>query len=293
MLQARGYIIGIDGGGSTCRVAIASADGTRIAATEGGAANPATSMTEAIASLRAALQTAQTDAGLDDGAITGARAYLGLAGVIDDRLADAVAAAMPIDTVIVTDDRPTNMAGALGARDGFVAALGTGSFIGRQQGAVQSFVGGWGFWLGDQASGGWIGRAALAAVLEWRDGLLPTSPMLASLLAEFSDDPGEIVHFAARAAPPDFAAFAPRVFDAADAGDRSAKRILEDATGYLTHALDTLGFETGAPLCLIGGVGPRFATHLGARYTANLTAPNGTALDGALQLAAQLPAGTP
>lgn len=291
MNSAQSHLVAVDGGGSTCRVAVCAADGAVLATATGRAANPATSMPDAIASLRATLDEARTGAGLDAEALAAARAWLGLAGVINARIAEQVAGAMPMRNVRVTDDRPTNMAGALGSRDGFVAALGTGSFLGRQSGGTQAFIGGWGFWLGDQASGAWTGRAALAAVLEWRDGLRPGSPLLETLFDAFGGDPGAIVQFANTAAPADFAAQAPRVFDAADAGDAQAAAILRDGAGYLARGLDTLGFADGHPLCLIGGVGPRFARHLPARYTANLIEPQGTALDGAIRLAAAMPAG--
>ncbi|MDJ0630995.1 MAG: BadF/BadG/BcrA/BcrD ATPase family protein [Rhodobacter sp.] len=291
MENGQSHIVAVDGGGSTCRVAVCSAAGTRLASAQGAAANPATSMDEAVANIRATVDEAWHKADLGRAALADARAYLGLAGVIDGCVAQAVEVSLPMGNVRVTDDRPTNMAGALGRRDGFLAALGTGSFLGRQRGDAQSFVGGWGFWLGDQASGAWIGRAALAAVLEWRDGLLPSSELLAELLAEFGQDPGAIVFYANTAAPPDYARFAPRVFDAAGAGDAAALGILRDGAAYLARALDSLGFRTGDALCLIGGVGPRFAAHLDHRYTGNLIEPQGSALDGAIQLALRMQPG--
>lgn len=281
------HLVAVDGGGSTCRVAICGADRRVLATATGAAANPATSLPGAIASLRATLAEAQGRAGLSDGDIAGARAWLGLAGVIDDTIADRIAAAMPMREATVTDDRPTSMAGALGGGDGFLAALGTGSFLGRQRGGEQRFVGGWGFWLGDQASGAWVGRAALAAVLEWRDGLRPASPLLETLYRGFDGGAGALVHFAKSATPPEFAAHAPVVFDAADAGDGAALAILGGGAEYLARALDTLGYTPGDPLCLTGGVGPRFARHLPPRYTGNLVQPQGTALDGAILLAAR------
>ena len=87
-------------------------------------------------------------------------------------IATAIAEALPIDNVTVSDDRPTNMAGALGGTDGYVAAIGTGSFLGRQSGAEQRFIGGWGLRLGDEASGAWLGRRVLSRVLDWRDGVV-------------------------------------------------------------------------------------------------------------------------
>jgi hypothetical protein len=45
------------------------------------------------------------------------------------------------------------MRGALGPGDGTVAAIGTGSFFGRRSGGAYRYLGGWGYQLGDEASG--------------------------------------------------------------------------------------------------------------------------------------------
>ena len=285
------YLIGVDGGGSSCRIALASADGTVLGTASGPAANPATSLEGAVATIRATLAGACTQAGLGEDILPGARAYLGLAGVINDEWAQAVAEALPFEVVEVSDDRATNMTGALGDSDGFLAAVGTGSFVGKTSVSRRYYVGGWGLVLGDQASGAWLGRAALSAVLEWRDGLREGSDLLEALLAEFGDE-GAIVLFANKAAPDGFARFAPRVLDAADAGDAVGRALVGNGARYLERALEALGFAEGDPLCLIGGIGPRYAGCLEATFSRALVEPKGSALDGALMLAARLGSGT-
>jgi glucosamine kinase len=56
-----------------------------------------------------------------------------------------------------------------------VAAIGTGSFIGRQQAGRIDGVGGWGFYLGDQAAGAWLMRRCLEETLLAADALRPVS----------------------------------------------------------------------------------------------------------------------
>jgi glucosamine kinase len=286
MAKSGNHIIGVDGGGSTCRVAIAGADGTVIGSATGAAANPATSMSQAIATLTATLEEARIDAGLSADAIADAHAHLGLAGAINARIAQAVTRALPIRRAVVTDDRPTNIAGALGEHDGFLAAIGTGSFIGSQRGRDQRFVGGWGLRLGDQASGAWLGLRLLSCVLEAEDGLRPSSGLLDDTLAAFDGDPSAIAVFGVTAAPPDFAAYAPKVVAAATAGDAAALAIIAEGVAYVEHALRTLGFVAGDTLCLGGGLGPHYADFLSPGFTGNLIRPAGSALDGALRLAA-------
>ena len=282
------HIIGVDGGGSTCRVAICTPDGTRIATASGPAANAATSLADAVRCILSTLEAARRDGGLNPTEIANASAYLGLAGVMNGKIARAVADAMPMRHAVVTDDRPTNMTGAMQDTDGFIAALGTGSFLGCQSGKAQRFVGGWGFWLGDQASGAWLGRLLLARILEWRDGLVPVSALLSDTFAGFDNDPSAIVQFAMTALPQDFAAYAPAILRAAEADDSAGRALMGDAAAYVQHGLDSLGFQHGDRLCLTGGIGQRFAPFLGAKFKANLTLPAGSALDGAIQLAMSL-----
>lgn len=292
MSQANGYTIGVDGGGTSCRVAIASPDGRVLGRAEGGAANVATSLDLALKNVRDALDEARREAGIAEAELKSARIHLGLAGM-SDAMAETVAAAFPFRSVAVTDDRPIAMAGALGAADGFVAAIGTGSFLGQQTRGQLRFVGGWGFHVGDQASGAWLGRKLLTQVLEWHDGLKSHSDLLERTLSVFHDDPREIDAFSFEAQPADYATFAPSIVSAArDADDVATAMMVEGAT-YIESGLKALGFEPGAPLCMIGGLGPHYVAWLSPRFTSNLVDPVGTALDGALSLAARLDAPNP
>ncbi len=80
---------------------------------------------------------------------------------------------------------------------------------------------------------------------------------------------------------------------AAEAGDIAGLAIVRAGAGYVIRALDALGYRSGDALCLTGGIGLRMAAHLDDRYTANLIEPLGSALDGALRLAAGIAVGEP
>jgi glucosamine kinase len=193
----------------------------------------------------------------------------------------AVAHALDLPRAQVADDQASTIAGALGDADGAVCAIGTGSFVGRQADGRVTRLGGWGFHLGDQASGAWLGRMLLTRACLAQDGILPASPLLTRVLAQ-DFGPGGHVAFQFRATPADYAALAPQV---TGGDDPAARALLAEGAAYLTAALAALGWQQGQTLCLTGGVGPAYAALLPPSVP-----PRGNALDGALALAAREPA---
>ncbi|WP_343079541.1 BadF/BadG/BcrA/BcrD ATPase family protein [Ostreiculturibacter nitratireducens] len=285
------HLIGVDGGGSSCRAALRlGPDGPRHEVTL-GAANVSTNFDEAVATIREALGQLCEKAGLPQAELVRARAHLGLAGVMNEEIAGRVAAALPIGRAQVTDDRPTTLAGAFGDGNGAVAAIGTGSFLGRQQGGQQKLAGGWGFVIGDQASGAWIGRRLLEEVVLCVDGFSAETELVRDVLAAHGRDPSLIVAFSLSARPKDFADFARHVEAAAVLGDPLAKALMEEGAGYIVRGLASLGWRKGEPLCLMGGLGPAYAPFLPQVMQRSLVPPKGSALDGALALAARIPEG--
>lgn len=287
MDAGQGMIIGMDGGGSGCRAALVLGAARHEVAL--GPANVTTGFDPALATIRAALVALAARAGVDPAALAAAPAHLGLAGVTGPALAARVAAALPLARATVTDDRPTTIAGALGAADGAVAAIGTGSFVGRQAAGAITGAGGWGFHLGDQASGAWLVRRCLEEVLLALDGLAPLTGLGRSVLKRHADDPAAIVAFSLDAVPADYAAHARAVVAAAEAGDRLGARLMAEGADYIRRALAALGWRRGEALCLAGGLGPAYARWLGL---GPVTAARGSALDGALALAARQADGT-
>jgi glucosamine kinase len=293
-----GLVIGIDGGGSRCRGAVAGPDGRVLGRGEGGPANVSSDFSGALSSLAEAVARALAAAGRTAEGVVAVHA--GLAGVMRPADGARVAAALtaaalggisPPGGVTVTDDRPTSVAGALAGRDGALAAVGTGSFVALARGGALRCVGGWGAAVGDQASGAWLGRRLLERTLLWHDGLAPETPLLAATLRGFGGDPVAIVEFAASARPAELAALAPRVADAAEGADAAGSALMQEGADYLARALDALGLSGGEVLCLSGGLGPRYAPHLRADLRARLARPAGDALDGAVRLALRAGAG--
>jgi glucosamine kinase len=277
--------IGVDGGGTGCRAVI----GTRsiiLGTGRGGPANVSSDMVSALKNIHLAIKQAMV--GLDEFDMRNTYAHIGLAGVLTSAQAGAVKADLPFAKIVVTDDRATSIAGALGADDGIVAAIGTGSFIGSKRHDTFQFVGGWGLMLSDEASGAWLGRTVLAETLLAQDGMRAKTGLTREISALHQNDPNTIVAFAATATPADLGTFARYVTDAAGTGDGLAIDLLQRGANYIELALTVLNPQPEDTLCLVGGLGPTYAGFLAVEFTDNLRPTKGSALDGALMLARRM-----
>lgn len=268
--------LGIDGGGTGCRAAVADASGRILGLAEAGPANIASDPDTAAVNILKASHSALANAG--GGTIHAAG--LGLAGANAAGAPDRLRAALPFARIAIVTDAITAIKGALGPDDGIVAALGTGSVFAAQVGGTIRQIGGRGLVLGDEGSGAWIGRALLARTLRAVDGFDALTPLLSAVLSEHCS-PDAIVAFSLSARPADFATFAPRVIGSTDP---AATAIMAKAIADTAAAIALLQPEHPLPVTFLGGLGPTFAArlpHLPQRPA------KGTALDGALFLARQ------
>jgi glucosamine kinase len=267
--------LGIDGGGTGCRAAVADAAGVVLGRAESGPANIASDPAGAAANILKAAGAALAAAGGGEVVAAG----LGLAGANAAGAADRLRGALPFRRVAVVTDGITAVKGALGTADGVVAALGTGSVFAVQRGGAIRQIGGRGLVLGDEASGAWIGRALVASALRAVDGFSSLTPLLDAVLTELGGPEG-VVAFSLTARPVDFAALAPRVVDSSDP---AAQAIMARAEGDVAEAVALLRGGDDLPVVFLGGLGTVFATRMAGQFP--VQPARGTALDGALMLA--------
>lgn len=285
-------VLGIDGGGTSCRAALATAEGVVVGRARSGAANIRTDLTGARDSIVEAARLAFLDAGRDPDLIPRACAVLGLAGANVGTYRQQLEAILPFSRSRVHTDAEIALEGAIGSGDGAIAILGTGSVYMVRKGGRARAIGGWGFQVGDQGGGARIGRDLLEQTLLAHDGIRRGSPLTAGMLAVFRDNPEDLVEFTASAKPGDFGGFAPKVFDHAAKGDAVARWILDRALADVEAALAVLDLSAGDALCLLGGLAPLYAPRLSARYQPMLRQPLDDALGGAVRMAARLFAGS-
>ena len=270
--------LGIDGGGTGCRAAVADQSGAILGRAEAGPANIASNLPAARDAILTAAQGALHKAFGHARDMAQLHAGLGLAGANAAGAPGQLRLALPFARIRIETDAMTALRGALGTNDGIVAALGTGSvFAVRKDGKARQF-GGWGLTLGDEGSGAWIGRAALRMALQAVDGIVPDSAFLQDLRARH-DDPAGVVRFATGASAADFAALA-RVVLASE--DPAALAIMDRAVADVRAMLDHLRQGNALRVTFIGGLGPAYAARLS---DISQCAPLGSPLDGALSLA--------
>lgn len=272
------FFLGVDGGGTGCRVALADARGAIIGLGAAGPANVNTDPDETRRNILAAAAQALSGTGAR---LAELRVAMGLAGANVGAAVAQLRAGLPFAQVHIATDAVTAARGALGLEDGIVAAMGTGSVFAVQRGGAIRQYGGRGFLLGDEGSGAVLGRALLAEALRAEDGFVPMSPLLAEILTEFGGIEG-VIAFSFRARPVEFAALAPRITGSDDA---AARRIFDGAVEEVRGILATLQAGRGLPVVFLGGLGAAYAARMAGM---EIRAPKGSALDGAVQMALDL-----
>ena len=278
--------LGIDGGGTGCRAALADADGQILARAEAGPANIASDPETALQNILAVTHDAVKQV-VGSGAATELprlRVAMGLAGANVAASVARLRAGLPFTALRVETDAMTALKGALHDGDGIVAAVGTGSVFARQLGGVVHRIGGRGWVLGDEGSGAWLGRALLAASLRAGDGLVELTPLLRSVRDELGGDEGIIAFgFTARAA--DFASFARRIVTS---DDPAALALMMQAEADIGAYIALLQPKSAVAVVFLGGIGSAIAPRFAHRWDVLPALGNG--VDGALWLARQVKA---
>ena len=256
-------VLGIDAGGTKTVCLLADAQGTVLGSARGGGAN---------LQAQGELEVEKTLHDVMDRAMAGRRQIpdavcLGIAGVdrpddtaVIEGIMRRIGYKMP---ALVVNDALIALVAAVGEAPGIVIVCGTGSICyGRNADGRAARSGGWGYVIGDEGSGYWIGRRALAAVARHADGRGPATSLTGAALSHFGvDTVAELVHEVHAHDPRRHrvAGLGAAVHAAADAGDAVARAILDDAAAELLHAAASvtaqLGMRGGAfPFVLAGGM---------------------------------------
>ncbi len=257
------HVLGLDAGGTKTVCLLANEKGMVIAESRRGGAN-----LQAVGELEVekVLHEAMEEA-LGDRTITPAAVCLGIAGVdrADDRavIRSIMRRIGGRAKVLIVNDALVALEAGAPREPGVVVISGTGSIAyGRNAKGEAARAGGWGYVLGDEGSGYWIGRAALRAVLRESDRRGPKTALSSLLLAHFGIKEAQgLIHevYHASLKPSAIGSLARCVQDAFSQGDavaigilRAAANELEGSALSVARRLDLVG-ESFA-FILAGGI---------------------------------------
>ncbi len=238
-----GVVLGVDGGGTKTAAVVMDAGQRVLGRGMGPSSNHNDVGAEAAAAaLRQAIEQALSEAGAGFADVAGI--CLCLAGV--DRPADRelmaglVRAIYPSPRIAIYHDAVGALAAGVGRLLGVVVIAGTGTIAcGFDRHGRSARAAGWGALLADYGSGFWIGMEALHAIVRAADGRGPATALTERVLAHLglakaegliSWTYGEPFHWHR------FAALAPMVTEAAQAGDAVAQDILGRAGHHLAES---------------------------------------------------------
>jgi len=257
------YVLGIDAGGTKTVCLLADERGEILAQAHGGGANlQSAGELEVEKVLHHVMEETLGPRDVRPDAIC-----LGIAGV--DRPGDAHAVQGIMrrigfkTRVIVVNDALVALVAGAGEQPGVVIVAGTGSIAyGRDAAGRASRAGGWGYVLGDEGGGFWIGRAALSAVVRQFDGRGPVTRLTDLVLGEMRlATPAELIHaiYDQGLQRTAVAGLADVVQQAMLAGDAVAAEILARAAGELAAAAASVVTRLGMrgdvfPTFLAGGI---------------------------------------
>ncbi len=277
------YLIGVDGGGTTCRVRLTDVGGHILGTGTGGAANVRLGIDLAWGHILDAIDQALAEARLGREIFPVTAVGLALAGVVNDLdIRRTIEAGPRLGGAVVCSDAHGACLGAFAGRDGGIVICGTGSAAYAWVEGQGHAVGGWGFEVCDNGSSANLGREAIRAALRGYDDLLPATDFTRAVMARFGGQPADIVEWVDTALPRDYGALAPIVMDFAAEGDPVAVGIVEATARDLGIYIDKLR-RLGAPkVCLLGGLSGPIRPWM-APWTDNvLASPLHDAVHGAL-----------
>nr|WP_248306317.1 BadF/BadG/BcrA/BcrD ATPase family protein [Devosia oryzisoli] len=303
--------MGVDGGGTNCRVRLADENLETLAEVKNGRSNLQIDGGDpAFAAISDGTRDVFKAAGIDYAETANTYACFGMAGGrMDSARAAFAARPWPFAGVKVYDDIDIAHAGALGGGEGGVVIIGTGSAAMSVVGGKRYQAGGWGFHIGDQMSGAILGRELARYAVEAEDGLVEASPLTRAVIAQLGGSNQAVMTWAFATemelkllsrdgsegcddaligrAPGEFGKLMPLMFDYLEQSDPVALKMLEIEMGYIDTYVRWFRGHGASVMAIVGGLGQRLFPQLQQRYGDYVALPQYEPLHGAVILARQ------
>ena len=279
------YLVGVDGGGTATRARVTLPDGTILGFATAGPSALGQGIEQAWANVLDAVDRAFHAAGIAAPDREACALGVGVAGaIVRSRYEQFLRAAPPFTRIALDSDAYATLLGAHRGRPGAAVVAGTGSAgEALRANGDRVALGGWGFPIGDEGSGAWLGLRAMRHAQHALDGRVESGPLVRAVFDTAGSSREALLAWCERAGQHAYAGLAPLVFDAS-ATDPWAMQLLDDAAASLEALAIALDPGGGLPLVVCGSVGQRLESRFTAATRSRLIEPAGDALDGALCL---------
>jgi glucosamine kinase len=304
------YYLGVDGGGTNCRIRLADENLRTLGEGRGGPSNLQLQNADpAYNSILEGTKEAFATAGIPETEVANTYGCFCMAGgrsVIDR---DAFARRpWKFAGVRVYDDIDAAHAGALGGEEGAVIIAGTGSAALAIVDGQRHQCGGWGFYIGDQMSGAILGRELIRIAVEARDGLVPGSALTEAAIAALGGSNDSVMEWSfpkpteaivykdylnrdipvsIGQTPKAYGDFTRMIFEFYEKGDPVAKNLVDLELSYVDIYVRWFKARGATRMAATGGLGERLYSILVDRYGDFIVKPMGDNLSGAVILAKQ------
>lgn len=279
------YLAGVDGGGTGTRVVLSTPDGQELARGTGGPGGLALGRAESWQSVMTALKQAFEIAGIAMPPLQQIGIGLGLAGVTVTAWREEFLQLNPgFGLLIVESDAYTTLLGAHGGEAGAIIALGTGS-VGEAlySDGSRLEVGGWGFPIGDEASGAWLGWQAVNYLQRVLDGRQPAEALALALEEHTGNCRDSLFAWMGNANQTRYASLAPTVIRMAEHSE-VARQLLQTAGQDIAQMAAALTAKEQLSIALCGGLAPVLKPYIPQALQQTLTEPQADSATGAMLL---------
>jgi glucosamine kinase len=280
-------LLGVDGGGTHTRARVSSLQGRVLGEGRAGPSGLSLGLDAAWAHVQDAIAQAFEAAQMQPPAPAQVAVGIGVAGATSPSLLDGFAVRCRVwGRCMLSDDAVIAHLGAFGDAPGLLVIAGTGSIaVARDRQGRLSQTGGWGYPLGDDGSGAWIGAQALRRLFCGIDHRGTSTWLVERMMRAVGSDYARVVEWVRLSNQSAVARLAPLVFEAAEAGDSDAQAILEHAADAVEQLVDNGSEDPSLPVCLAGSVAQRLTSRLSQPVRERLVKAVGDSLAGAIQLA--------
>lgn len=278
----------MDGGASGCRMAAFDSGGVQCAFAQDGPASLSTGVENAWQHIKQGLSSISKQIGESNDWLP-QHLWMGLAGSLQSARYEHFLSLIPdeINPVVITDGH-AQLLGAAGGKPGICLAIGTGSVMHwlDKQGNL-SYAGGWGYPVGDEGSGAWLGAQLVNHYLWHRD--IPSSKhnpltsnnpsrMFAALEQHTGTDVSDLQLWSTSQSSTKMASLAPIVVEAVSHDDELALSFVNRGTHYCQRLIDLAPDDL--PIFVVGGLADLYTTKLKSIYGERCQPAAGNALDG-------------